>query len=153
MAMAQRRLIAALLLAAANASAQVYKCPDASGRTVIQQMPCMGGTALDVKSANGDGLSGSDRALADFKKASAERIARLKKINRDCDARGVTALVIGMPAEDALCVPGWRFPDKFNNTSTATLFKQQVVFGGFGKFDDPPKYLYFENGKLTAIQE
>ncbi|MFD2379166.1 DUF4124 domain-containing protein [Ottowia pentelensis] len=30
------------LLLAAPAMAQIYKCPDASGRTVIQQVPCMG---------------------------------------------------------------------------------------------------------------
>ena len=33
----------AALTASASASAQVYKCPDASGRTVIQQIPCAGG--------------------------------------------------------------------------------------------------------------
>lgn len=44
--------LAALLLAA-PAMAQIYKCPDASGRTVIQQLPCEGGKALDVKPASG----------------------------------------------------------------------------------------------------
>lgn len=37
----------------ASAHAQVYKCPDASGRTVIQQAPCMDGKKLDVKPAMG----------------------------------------------------------------------------------------------------
>ena len=51
-----------LLLAAATslclpATAQVYKCPDASGRTVIQQIPCAGGKSLDVKPASGHGLT------------------------------------------------------------------------------------------------
>ena len=43
----------AALTAATGASAQVYKCPDASGRTVIQQIPCAGGKAIDVRPASG----------------------------------------------------------------------------------------------------
>lgn len=38
---------------AGSAYAQIYKCPDAGGRTVIQQMPCAGGKAMDVKPASG----------------------------------------------------------------------------------------------------
>ena len=43
---------AAFLLALAAcvpAMAQVYKCPDASGRTVLQQTPCAGGARVDAK--------------------------------------------------------------------------------------------------------
>ena len=49
------KLIATLALTAAcmPAMAQVYRCPDASGRTVIQQMPCAGGKAIDVRPASG----------------------------------------------------------------------------------------------------
>ena len=39
----------AALTASASASAHVYKCPDASGRTVIQQMPCTGGEKMKVE--------------------------------------------------------------------------------------------------------
>ena len=46
-------LMAAALLLAAPAMAQIYKCPDASGRTVIQQVPCAGGKTMDVKPASG----------------------------------------------------------------------------------------------------
>ena len=38
---------------AGGAWAQVYKCPDASGKTVIQQLPCAGGKAMDVRPASG----------------------------------------------------------------------------------------------------
>ncbi len=33
--------------------AQIYRCPDASGRTVIQQHACAGGKEMDVKPASG----------------------------------------------------------------------------------------------------
>ena len=46
-------LILALLPLTTPAMAQIYKCPDASGRTVIQQMPCAGGKTMDVKPASG----------------------------------------------------------------------------------------------------
>lgn len=46
--------LAALLLAA-PVMAQIYKCPDASGRTVIQQVPCLGGQQMDVRPASGRG--------------------------------------------------------------------------------------------------
>lgn len=46
-------LALAALLLAAPAMAQIYKCPDANGRTVIQQVPCMGGKAMNVRPASG----------------------------------------------------------------------------------------------------
>lgn len=35
------------------AHAQVYKCPDASGRLSMQQTPCAGGSKVDVRPASG----------------------------------------------------------------------------------------------------
>lgn len=51
--MRMRYFLAAALLASGGASAQVYKCPDAAGRTVLQQTPCAGGKQLDVRPASG----------------------------------------------------------------------------------------------------
>lgn len=48
-------LMLAASLACAPAMAQIYKCPDASGRTVVQQMPCAGGKQLEVRPASGGG--------------------------------------------------------------------------------------------------
>ena len=144
----------------------VNKCTGTDGKVSYQEQPCQGqGQKIDARpSSGGVGEPGfantlnsikqsSDANIEAIKKASEARVKQIKKIQADCDARNVTKLEIGMSAEDALCVPGWRFPEKFNNTRTETLFRQQVIYGGFGKYDDPPKYLYFENGKLTGIQE
>lgn len=60
---AEALALAALLLAA-PAWGQVYKCPDASGRTVIQQLPCAGGKTLDVKPASGRAASRAPLAPA-----------------------------------------------------------------------------------------
>lgn len=142
--------LTALLLAAAPASAQIYKCPDAGGRTVFQQVPCTGGSKLDVQATNG--TTQTDLQAA-FEAAHQARMKVLAQTNADCDARGVKELVLGMNQDDAMCVTGWRFPKTTNTTQTAGGVRQQVVYGGFDKYDDPPKYLYFENGKLTAIQK
>ena len=47
----QPPVLAALALLCAPAWAQVYRCPDASGRTVIQQMPCAGGKEMNAGAA------------------------------------------------------------------------------------------------------
>lgn len=141
--------VAAVLFTAGGAQAQIYKCPDAGGHTVIQQLPCAGGNKVDVRPASG---AGPDAVSDAFREAHEARMKLYKKTNADCDARGVTALTIGMDENDALCVPGWRFPKNTNTTTAAGVIRQQVVYGGFGKYDDPPKFLYFENGKLTAVQ-
>ena len=51
--MMKKAAIALAMAACAPAMAQVYKCPDAGGRTVIQQIPCAGGKELDVRPASG----------------------------------------------------------------------------------------------------
>lgn len=67
--------VLALSLLAAPVQAQVYKCPDASGRTVIQQIPCSGGKKLDVRPASGKGSTKPVALRADGKPmTNAERI-------------------------------------------------------------------------------
>jgi len=78
--------LAALLLAA-PAMAQIYKCPDASGRTVIQQVPCAGGKAMNVRPASGHDparapvLAPAD-AAAGGGAAAAKPMTEAERINR-----------------------------------------------------------------------
>jgi hypothetical protein len=53
-----------LALAMASASAQVYKCPDSTGKLQFQQTPCVGGsgTKLNVRPASGDAPTSSREA-------------------------------------------------------------------------------------------
>lgn len=77
----------AVFASAGAAQAQVYKCPDASGKTVIQQFPCAGGAALDVKPASGRETKalpgatppppGASGALAAKPMTEAERLNKL----------------------------------------------------------------------------
>ena len=129
----------------------VNKCTGADGKVVFQDAPCAGkGEKLDVRPASGDGQPDWKRKID----ASTTQMRQLyQAVNDACNARGINALAIGMPKDDALCAPGWRFPKATNTTSTASGVREQVVYGGFGRFDSKPKYLYFDNGKLSAIQE
>jgi hypothetical protein len=55
-----------LALAMGSAFAQVYKCPDATGKLQFQQTPCAGGsgTKLNVRPASGDAPSNSRETSA-----------------------------------------------------------------------------------------
>lgn len=83
----------AALTASASASAQVYKCPDASGRTVIQQIPCAGGEKMKVPSTgatNADVADTRSKAIAlceaalrsapAWKDRDSVRISRLSRV-------------------------------------------------------------------------
>lgn len=48
------------LLIASPTFAQVYRCPDAKNRVVIQQTPCVGGSKLNVRPASGDAPASGD---------------------------------------------------------------------------------------------
>jgi hypothetical protein len=52
---------------------------------------------------------------------------------------------IGMSAKQVLERTSWGAPIRVNTTTTATAKREQWVYEG-------SQYLYFVNGKLTAIQ-
>ncbi len=52
---------------------------------------------------------------------------------------------IGMSPEQVTKETGWRKPNHINRTTTAYGVHEQWLYGG-------GNYLYFENGRLTAIQ-
>lgn len=134
------------------AAAQVYKCPGPDGKPVFQQTGCVDGQKMDVRPASGEGGSDLGRELRAATKAYKEAVqARTEACKqRIKETKGELSLVIGMPKDDALCNPGWMFPDKVNTTQTADGVQEQYVYRiGPGN----TKYLYFTDGKLTAIQE
>lgn len=140
----------------------VYKCVGADGRTAYQSAPCPStskGSEIDASAPSGATWSdryqsdGTRNFNAEIEAAAKAHEKAVRAIGDACDRRGVKALALGMPKEDALCVPGWRFPKTTNTTTAAHGVHEQVVYGGFGRYDSKPKYLYFQNGRLTAIQE
>lgn len=76
------------------------------------------------------------------KKATAERKAKQAKANAEWKARG--GVKLGMTSAQVLN-SNWGKPSKVNRTVTQNGTQEQWVYG-------VNNYLYFENGKLTAIQ-
>lgn len=76
--------------------------------------------------------------IADRSKAE---IAAAKALKAKKKSEGVS---IGMSKEDVLA-SSWGKPDRVNTTTNAYGVSEQWVYGG-------RNYLYFENGKLTSIQ-
>ena len=73
----------------ASAFAQVYKCPDGAGKTVIQQFPCAGGSSLEVKPASGrevKALPGAAPAAAGASAtSSAKPMTEAERLNKLTD--------------------------------------------------------------------
>jgi hypothetical protein len=70
-------------------------------------------------------------------------LAQVCKI--ETESCGTKPAHLGMTAEEAIHT-SWCFPDKTNTTETAGHIREQWVYQSRG-------YLYFDNGRLTAIQE
>lgn len=63
--------------------AQIYKCPDGAGRTVVQQMPCAGGTQMTVRPASGHAVAPLPGAMAAA--SSAQPMTEAERLNKLSD--------------------------------------------------------------------
>lgn len=132
-------LALAALLLAAPAWGQVYKCPDASGRTVIQQIPCTGGQAVDVKPASG-------QATPQAAGAAQARLGKMQHENRMAEAIRTGQPMLGMTVKQLNQAMGGA--DKVNITKHGDVRTEQVIFYR-------PKgtwYVYTKNGVVDSIQ-
>ena len=98
------------------------------------------------------------RAIESFQRDYPERGSKynalLKKLNANFEQRKAEnemanrftkKLLIGSTQHD-IVKNGWGYPSGINKTTTANGVREQWVYG-------ERRYLYFENGVLTAIQE
>jgi hypothetical protein len=131
--------IAALACCALPAAAQIYKCPDATGKTVIQQMPCTGGVEMNVQPARG-AANAADTASAS---------AQVDKIRRDNDmAEAIRTHVplVGMTSAQLNQAMGT--PDKVNAANYNGLRKDQLIYYR----NDATWYVYTANDVVESIQ-
>lgn len=132
---------ASVLLASAcfTASAQVYKCPDATGRTVIQQAPCLDGQKLIVKPAAGhDNLQNAQAAKA--------RTARQGNAQDILVAIAEGRPAIGMTEDELRSAIGQ--PDRINHGNYQGRTREQWVYRRGGE----PMYVYLSGGTVTSFQ-
>lgn len=140
-AAAQLLALAALIAAwpAHDARAQVYKCPDASGRTLIQQLPCTGGTQLDVKPATGGDNPANARAAKRRAAGDANSQAILTAIGKRQPA-------IGMSEETLRTSMG--SPKRVNRGNYGGNTSDQWIY----ERDEGTWFVYVENGVVGSIQ-
>jgi hypothetical protein len=121
------------------AAAQIYKCPDANGRTVIQQVPCQGGQAMDVRPASGY----ADRRAV---QSQSQELARLKARNTIAEGIRTATPVTGMTEKELTQALGRA--DSLNTGLYGGTRKDQHVFYR----PDVTWYVYTTDGIVESIQ-
>ncbi len=74
------------------------------------------------------------------------------ELDKYCAGRAYEKLVIGMTEDQMLHCSVYRKPDSINVSTYAHGNTKQYVFRIYGSISKPT-YVYFRNGKLSAIQE
>lgn len=136
-------IIIFLLVVSTPALAGTYKCENASGRLVYQQLPCSDTQEAqelvlfaDTPSGPGGGLRPGEIALYN-KYKQRDRFSRLIQ-------RGKIA--VGMSYADVQ--RSWGQPTKINETISEYGTREQWVYRAEG-FET--QYVYLKDGKVTAI--
>lgn len=146
-------------------ASKIYKCVDASGRTVFSDSEC--GTAAEVIQYQHPEtpLDKMKRELAESKEkreqeAAAREVERGKRAQFNAQQKAIRAkacsertsqrgLTIGMDRAALLRDELWQFPDDVSKTTTANGVTEYWVFNaceGYGSVR-----LYITNGRLTSI--
>ena len=133
--------LSALLCCTLPVAAQVYRCPDAGGRTVIQQMPCQGGAQMDVRPSRGITVPSS----ADAGEAQV-RLEKLKRDNETAAAIRRGEPLVGMTVDQLRGAMG--APNKVNAANYSGTRKDQLIYYR----EDATWYVYTTNDVVESIQ-
>ena len=130
-------VLIALLTSSLLASAQAYKCKDASGAVKYQQAPCSAPSEDKVRlfyeTSPQDAGSGKDvlaEALPPAIRANFESLVSERKV-----AVGMTAKMVQR---------SWGLPKRVNSSIHASSRFEQWVYES--------EYVYLENGLVTSLQ-
>jgi hypothetical protein len=95
-------------------------------------------------------VSYTKRALSRLHQSNFDIDVMISNVQQQCDARIKQARKpgprLGMTGKTVIETTNWGEPGRVNRTVTAGGVREQWVFGG-------GYYLYFTNGRLTAIQD
>lgn len=158
-------LIVAAVLASMSVSADtIFKCVDASGKTVFSDRKCSEAAEPIEFKHHETWQQKLTRERAEREAATAESNRRLEELQRErnaifdqakvkhaklCEARSAqTGLVIGMTKNDLLENEIWGYPDDSSKTTTANVVKEYLVYKCKGYKD---VRLFVTNGRLTSI--
>ena len=135
----QPLVLAALALLCSPAWAQVYKCPDASGRTVMQQTPCAGGQQMTVRPASGHAEQAKTQTAQ-------ERLQKLKDDNEMAAAIRRREPLVGMTRKQLDQAMGP--PTKVNANNYGGVQQEQNIY----ERPDATWYVYTRSGVVESIQ-
>lgn len=128
----KKLLIIVFLSLPTFANAGVYQCK-VGGNLVYQDKPCAGSTEQTKQ------IREKQNA---YKNAQEKREREKAEWNAKGDPK------VGMTATQTEKTT-WGYPDKINKSTSATGVSEQWVY----RRGNSSKYLYFQNGKLTTIQD
>lgn len=160
-------LIAALMAAASGAQAQVYRCV-VDGKTVFSDLPCPAGAKAEAVRLFNDAPTAADAAAARARGQQLREQDALERAQQEAEARARSELAaerlrhmarsrqavsdrevfVGMSAADAL--ESWGAPTTINRSHRASGVKEQWVYR---EPERKTRYIYVENGQVTAIQD
>lgn len=128
----KKLLIIVFLSLPTFANAGVYQCK-VGGYLVYQDKPCAGST---------------EQTKQIREKQNAYKNAQEKREREKAEWNAKGEPKVGMTATQAEKTT-WGFPDKINKSTSASGVSEQWVY----RRGNSSKYLYFQNGKLTTIQD
>lgn len=154
--------VVVLLVVAAGASAEIYKCKGSNGKLVFSDRKCAtDAEGVDVRGefeaaseeAAQSGLRrGEQEMLSDYykrrerlRKAAAERAERAQQRMRFNRAIEDGKIMVGMTEEDVL--EAWGRPTKVNTSLNASGRREQWVYR---HTTSSTQYVYFQNGVMTG---
>lgn len=122
-----------LILFSATSNAEVFQCK-VNGSLVFQDKPCAGSKEQQTQIRE---------------KQNAYKTAKYEKEKREADWASRKEPKLGMTTSQAE-KSTWGYPDKTNRTTGVYGVKEQWVYQVRPGLS---KYLYFDNGILTTIQD
>ncbi|UTO20610.1 hypothetical protein NGC85_05880 [Acinetobacter sp. Z1] len=128
----KKLLIIVFLSLPTFANAGVYQCK-VGGSLVYQDKPCAGS---------------NEQTKQIREKQNAYKNAQEKREREKAEWNAKGEPKVGMTATQAEKTT-WGYPDKINKSTSATGVSEQWVY----RRGNSSKYLYFQNGKLTTIQD
>lgn len=137
---------AAAWMACAPVQAQIYKCPGPGGRTVIQQLPCVGGQKMDVRPASGHAPAAPAGATGAAVSDGQARLEKLKRDNEMAAAIRRREPLVGMTRKQLDEAMG--LPTKVNANNYQGVQQEQNIY----ERPDATWYVYTRNGVVESIQ-
>mgnify|MGYP001310420482 CR=1 FL=1 len=147
-----KRMLLALCLMPALASADIFKCTSTDGRVDYRDKPCAS-SSDQVESIPPPPLTGLDKLKINREEMDRKYEQRKEQEKLDYKMRRMRqGLRLGMRESEVMKLDHFGFPDDLNATETVYGTNEQWVYEVDPMNEHERMYLYFEDGVLVTIQ-